>query len=969
MKTFLHEVAEHILQAHEGDLEKIAIVVPTRRAAFFMKLELANATERPIISPEVQAIEDFVENVSTLEVADSVSLLFELFETFKEIDPHIQFDRFMGWASVLLGDLDRIDQYLIKTDYLFDYLSEAKALARWEAELPPGQTLNDSAGTKNYFTLFENIKLVYSSFRERLTRKGKAYRGMAYRHVAENVDELLLNRTPFAKVYFVGFNAFTESEKIIIKKLRKSNKAEVLWDADKYYMSENPDVEAGTSLRDYKRNLEFGPWNWTHDHLLTSEKNVTVYGVPNGTLQTKVAGALYDEMLRNDHPEEPIPTAIVLADENLLLPMLYSLDEGVKDFNITMGLSLRSSMLYTLIDSIFDLQMNVAEFKTREGSSGRIPKFNHKSISKVLNHPFIRHYEYIVLRQPESDELTIIQKTLREINVNNRVFLSTSELAAISEGHDLFKALFTHWKKDDSRQIIQSFYDLIDLLREVYKEYKNALETEYLYLFYTLLKQFEQTIADRPEPLGLYTLRSFLYDLIRNTRIPFSGEPISDLQILGMLETRALDFERIIVLSINEGTLPQAKRQNSLIPFDIAREVGLPTHLHQEAVMSYHFYRLLHRAREVHLLYVSTNDALGGGEKSRFIQQIEYELTDYNPRIRLENKVVEFEQIPAQTLTQEVPKDEAMLASIRTYLTENGLYPTHVNDLIRCSMRFYLGRIVGVRNKEEIEEELGMDKIGTWLHAALEELDQTYFLQGQDPTEEQIKQVLSDKFRELFQGFITDMGLNRIYYQVGEQQILAFLAHQMQGDNRRHIVAAEQALTTELTLEIQGQPVTVQLGGKIDRVERDENNRLFVMDYKTGSVEMNAETRTTIPQRKEKLRTSADLKAGYARQLWFYKYLVYKNLAANEGLTLGEQTYRAADTRVQSGFYSFREPTKVFENQLEITETDDPQTFIAESEALLREIISELLNPDSPFVQTSDVKVCEYCDFRGICAR
>ncbi|WP_373515953.1 PD-(D/E)XK nuclease family protein [Persicitalea sp.] len=966
MKTFLREVAEHILKAHDSNLEKIAIVVPTRRAAFFVKQELANATERPIISPEVQAIEDFVESVSTLEVADSVSLLFELYETFKEIDPNIQFDRFMGWASVLLGDLDRIDQYLIKTDYLFDYLTEAKAVERWEAELPPGQTLGDSAGTKNYFSLFENIKLVYGSFRERLTAKGKAYRGMVYRHVAENVDELLLNRTPFERVYFVGFNAFTESEKIIIKKLRKSNRAEVLWDADQYYMSENPDVEAGSSLRNYKRNLEFGPWNWIHDHLLADEKKVTVYGVPNGTLQTKVAGALYAEMLQNDHPEQPIPTAIVLADENLLLPMLYSLDEGVKDFNITMGLSLRGSMLYTLIDSIFELQMNLAEFKAK---SGKVPKFNHKSISKVLNHPFIRHYEQIVLKSSDSDELTIIQKTLREINVNNRVFLSTSELLEISEDHDLFKTLFTRWNKDDSTQIIQSFYDLIDLLREVYKDYKNALETEYLYLFYTLLKQFEQTIADRPEPLGLYTLRSFLYDLIRNTRIPFSGEPVSDLQILGMLETRALDFERIIILSLNEGTLPQAKRQNSLIPFDIAREVGLPTHLHQEAVMSYHFYRLLQRAKEVHLMYVSTNDALGGGEKSRFIQQIEYELTEYNPRIKLENKMVEFEEMPTKTLAQEVPKDEAMLASIRTYLGEKGLYPTHVNDLIRCSMRFYLSRIVGVRDKEEIEEELGMDKIGTWLHASLEELDQTHFLKGQDPTEDEIKQVLSAKFRELFQGFITDMGLNRIYYQVGEQQILAFLAHQMQSDNRRKIVAAEQKLTTELTLEIHGRPVKVQLGGKIDRVERDEQNKLFVMDYKTGSVEMSAESRSTIPQRKEKLLASADLKAGYARQLWFYKYLVYKNLATPEGLTLGEQNYRVADSRVQSGFYSFREPTKIFENQLEITETDDPQTFIAESEALLREIISELLNPDSPFVQTSDVKVCEYCDFKGICSR
>ncbi|MPR36894.1 PD-(D/E)XK nuclease family protein [Salmonirosea aquatica] len=969
MKTFLREVAEYILSKHPSGLEPVAIVVPTRRAAFFVKQELALATDRPIISPQVEAIEDFVENISTLKVADSVSLLFELFETFKEIDPTIQFDRFMGWASVLLSDLDRIDQYLVKTEYLFDYLSEAKAVERWEANLPEGRTLHDSSGTRHYFSLFENIKQVYQAFRDRLLARDMAYRGMAYRHVAEHVETLLLDQMPHEKVYFVGFNAFTEAEKVIIQKLRKSGKAEVLWDADRYYMSENADVEAGISLRSYQHSVAFGPWQWTHDYLLSSSKKITVYGVPNATLQTKVAGGLYAEMLRDDDPENPIPTAIVLADENLLLPMLYSLDESIEDFNITMGLSLRNSMLYTLIDSIFELQQNVAEFRSKEGKTIKIPKFNHKSVSKVLNHPFIRHYEQIVLRKPDATEPTIIQKVLREINQNNQVFLSTADFMAISDHHPLFKTLFTRWEKDNSNQIIQSFYDLIDLLREVYKEYKNALETEYLYLFYTLLKQFEQTIAHRPEPLGLYTLRAFLYDLIRNTRIPFSGEPVSSLQILGMLETRALDFERVIILSLNEGTLPQAKRQNSLIPFDIAQEAGLPTHLHQEAVMSYHFYRLLQRAKEVHLMYVSTTDALGGGEKSRFIQQLEYELVQYNPAIQLENKMVEFPQMTTETLTQEVPKDAAILENIRTYLTETGLYPTHLNDLVRCSMKFYLSRLVGVQSKEEIEEELGMDKIGTWLHASLEKLDQDYFLLGNDPSEEQIKAVLTTEFQEQFQGYVTEMGLNRIYYQIGEQQILAFLAHQMQGQKRRKIVAAEQKLSTELSLNINERSLMVKLGGKIDRVEKDEANKLFVMDYKTGSVELNQETRSTLQDRKEKLLTSAELKAGYARQLWFYKYLVYKNVANPEGLSLGEETYRLPDSRVQSGFYSFREPTKMFENQLEITDTDDPQAFIEESETLLRQMITDLLNPDLPFTQTRDIKLCEYCDFRGICAR
>lgn len=969
MKTFLAEVAEYILAAHTTDIEKVAIVVPTRRAAFFVKQELALATSQTIISPQVEAIEDFVGSVSTLEIADSVSLLFELYETFKVIDPYVQFDRFMGWAAVLMSDLDRIDQYLIKTDYLFEYLTEAKAIERWQLSMPEGKTLPDTTGAKTYFSLFENIQKVYSLFRERLLTKGKAYRGMAYRHVAENMDSFLEKRIPYSKVYFVGFNAFTESETIIIKKLRKVRRAEVLWDTDRYYMSENSHVEAGESLRKYKSDVTFGSWNWTHDHLLSAEKEITVYGVPNATLQAKLAGALYAEMLKNDSPERPVPTAIVLADENLLLPMLYSIDESVTDFNITMGLSLRNSLLYTLIDSVFELQQNVAEFKNKDGATVKIPKFNHKSISKVLNHPFIRHFEQIALRVEGNEEPTIIQEALREITGNNRVFLSTKDLLEIGNNHELFRILFTRWKKDDSTQVIKAFFDLIDLLRAVYKDYKNALETEYLYLFYTLLKQFEQTIANRPEPLALSTLRSFMFDLIRTTRIPFSGEPVSALQILGMLETRALDFERIIVLSLNEGVLPQAKKQNSLIPFDVSDEVGLPTHRHQEAVMSYHFYRLLQRASEVHLMYVSTNDSPGGGEKSRFIQQVEYELAQFNPAIKVKNMVVEFSEVPTESVSEEVPKDAAMVEKIKSYLATTGLYPTHLNDLIRCSMKFYLGRIVGVKEKEEIEEELGMDKIGTWLHNSLEKIDQKYFLKGVDPTEEQSREILRQEFEEMFLGYVTEMGLNRVYYQIGVQQVLEFLRNQITATQRKTVVAAEKKLGIELTIPINGSPITLKLGGKIDRVEQAVDGTLFVMDYKTGNVELHQEKNTTIEEKKAKLLSDTNLKAGYARQLWLYKYLVYKSMAQPGGLQLGAGNYSLPGTKVQSGFYSFRAPSVSFENKLEITEGNDPAVFIKESEELLKVLIEDLLSIVKSFVKTTDRDICKYCDFKGICGR
>jgi len=970
MPSFLNKVASHILEQNGTSLERISIVVPTRRAAFFVMQELANATTSAVMSPKVQAVDDFVEGICTLEIEDPVHLFFELYETFKEIDPDVQFDRFMGWASVLLSDLDKIDQYLVKTDYLFDYLTEAKAINRWQESLPDGKTLKSSSGSKQYFTLFENIKKVYSKFRERLSANGKAYRGMAYRQLAENVDTLLIQRTDNDKIYFAGFNAFTESEKRIVAALVKVGRAEVLWDTDRYYMSENTGVEAGKSLREYQSQRIFGAWRWTDDNLLTTKKDITVYGVPNATLQTKVAGQLYAAMKAWDNPDEPVPTAIVLADENLLLPMIYSLDEQVTDFNITMGLSLRNSMLYTLIDSVFELQQNVVEFRNKSGRNVRIPKFNHKSISKVLNHPFIRHYEHAVLRPATTGVNTIIQETLWQITDGNRVFLSSEELLELGQGSPLFETLFTHWPKNNSKQVIQTFYNLIDILREVYKEYKNALETEYLYLFYTLLKQFEQTLEDRPEIITLKTLRSFMFELIRQTRIPFSGEPISSLQILGMLETRALDFERIIIISVNEGTIPQAKRQNSLIPFDASQAVGLPTHQHQEAVMSYHFYRLLQRASEIHILYTSTNDAPGGGEKSRFIQQIEFELAQYNPAITIRNKTVSFDKKPATELSEDVPKDAAMLVAIRNYLSGKGLYPTHLNELVRCSMQFYLKHIVGVQEAEDVEEELGMDKIGTWIHVCLERLDQDFFLHENDPNEEEIKTILREEFDRLFKGYITDLGLNKIYYHVGEQQILTFIKHQIAQTPRRKILAAEQPLRTSLKLILQNEETQVNLGGKIDRIELDEDNTLYVMDYKTGSVELTGKQKVSDPVRREEIiRSDPDRKAGYVRQLWLYEYLMYRKMQDEKGLTIGGKTYEFGAYLVRSGFYSFRDPTNLIANPLELTEGLDAEHFIQKSERLLTEILNDLLDPQIPFQKTEDLNVCTYCDFAGICGR
>ncbi len=970
MQTFLNRVAKHLYKKHPKSLGNIGIIVPTRRSAFFLLQELANETVTAILSPDVMAIDDFVENATQLQIEDPVHLMLELYETFREIDSEVTFDKFMGWAAVLMSDLDKMDQYLVDTKFLFDYLSEAKALERWQATLSEGKTISANAGTQQYFSLFQNLKLIYENFRLRLSTKGKAYRGMMYRQLAQSDEIENLIKSKYERFYFVGFNAFTAAEKKIIQYLVKHNKAEVLWDTDAYYMSENDNMEAGKLLREYKDSKSFGEWTWTSNNLMEDAKDITIYGVPNNSLQTKVAGQLYQEMTASDNPENAPITAIVLADENLLVPMLHSLDEGITDLNVTMGLSMRNSLLYTLIDSIFELQQNTITVKGKAGNTIKIPKFGHQAIKKVLNHPFIRHYENIALLS-EDKSPSIIQTTIREIAENNQVFLSSEQLLLLGKDHALFQVLFTHWNKKQPAQVFTSFYKLIDLLRNVYKDYSQSLETEYLYLFYTLLKQFEQTISERPEVITFTTMRQFLYEIIRQTSIPFSGEPISNLQILGMLETRALDFKRLIIISANEGVLPKAKNQSSLIPFDALQAVGLPTYLHQEAVMSYHFYRLIQRASEIHLIYTNTVNSDSSGEKSRFLLQLEHELTEYNPNIRVTNKTVVFENVPVLDQLETIAKDENILLAINKYLSGKGMYPTHLNELVRCSMQFYFKHIVGIQEKREIEEELGMDKIGIWIHESMETIDQQYFMVDKDPTEQQVIDILKEKFETRFTGYITDQGLNRIYYQIGEQQVLVFVNHQINSATRRKILATEQSLRTEIQLVLQGNNTTVNLGGKIDRIESDQENTLYIMDYKTGGIDLSGLSKLNKPEfQDEMIKKNGDLKMGYIRQLWMYQYLIYKKMILENPLILSGMSFDINASNVKSGFYSFRKPKSIITNPLQFTDIEaNPIAFIAKSERLLTDILNDLLNPEIPFSKTDDLKTCEYCDFKAICGR
>jgi PD-(D/E)XK nuclease superfamily len=1002
MQTFLERSAKHIYDQHNhSQLSKVCVVVPSRRATLYFKQALSKFSDVPFLAPEVFAVDDFVLEMTGLRQIDSVSLLFELFDVFKEIDPNVVFEKFITWANTLLNDFDKIDQYLVNAKALFSYMSEAKALERWQMQLGESQRNRNlkTDRTDRYFKLFENIYLVYQNLRKRLREKGLVYRGMAYRDLAENVDTFILEKDRHLKYYFVGFNALSDAEERTIRTLLKRNDngkyfAETLWDTDDYIIK-NKDQKAGDWLRKYKDGddkngitpLYNNEWNWQTDELLTSEKNIQIIGVPNASIQAKVANHVHkvweDEKKAKkalDEPDcEPFTSAsqiaIVLGDENLLVPVMNALDENVKEFNITMGLSLKSSMLYTLIDSLFELQRNLVEFKTEDGGTVKIPKFSHRQIGKVLNHPFLRRWELMKY----DENVNPIRNTLREITERNKAFLSAKELQELSENDPMFAVIFKHWN-NKPKNVTACFYQLIDLLRDVYKENQDAIETEYLYQFYLILQRMDAILEERGEAITMRSFKSFLYEFIKQTKMPFESETDDCLQIMGMLETRTLDFEQVIILSVNEGTLPQGKRQNTLIPFDALTDpqFNLPTHNHADSVMAYHFFRLLQRAKDIVLVHVCPGDTYGAGEKSRFLLQIEHELAKMNKNIKLSYPSVKFiahEDSDVVETKLEIHKTDDILEFIEKDITQRGIFPSQMNQYLDCTLKYYFSKIAKIAEEETVNEKIGVDTFGNWIHKTLENIDQEFVEKGGIIEKEDLEQVLENlpkylkaAFAETNEGLRAEEGMNYVLYQVGETVLKKFLNHQLRNELFPiELLDVEKELKVEVPVTVNGKNIIVKIAGRIDRMDRVNGHQVRVIDYKTGKVEAN-DLKISNEDIADTLLVDKD--KDKFRQLWLYRYMVLKAMVSQRGLTINGTKLKPYENEVSGGIYSFRNiEAGLLQQKVEFDNGETINDFIYESEQQINTFVQNLLNPETTFAKRDDVENCVYCDYRRICGR
>lgn len=966
MNYFLNKSAEYIFKRHKiSELAEITIILPTRRGTISFKKSLAKLSDKPFISPKIISIEDFIFQTTNLTLLEPIDLVFELFNAMKTVDEKVKFDLFMSWAPTLLKDFETIDQYLVDAKQLFEFMTEAKAIERWNVSEIKSKNPNFETSVDKYFELFKKLHVVYEIFNKALKSKLKAYRGSAYRFLAENAEHFLLGDNSSRYYYFLGFNALSISEEKVIKVLIDAKKAEMLWDSDDYYMKNVSQGQiAGKFLREIKKSGRYGTdWNWQENELLNHEKNIKIIGLPNISLQPVVAANFLDNWAKTESQNKS--TVLVLADETLLPTVLSQIPNSITNYNITMGLSLKDSPIFSLIEIIFELQ----RFQKNEYLQNEISKYNTRLVIKLLNHVYIKK----IFKLNDID----LAKSKKEIFDGNQLYMSEADFSKHLKFKIFSDIIFKNWDGSPSiaivqlRQILTMFFEIL--------EDNNVLEINYLSYYFKIFNRVDDLVNNNLKAISISGLKSILFELIKQTKLPFESNTSDGLQIMGMLETRTLDFERIIILSANEGKLPTGKKSQSLIPFDALTANNMPTYGHQDAIMAYHFFRLLQRAKEVVLIYTKPNAVNGNKEKTRFILQIEHELSKLNSNITLEYPEIVLENSKNEKLPSDfqIDKTDEILIKIKDNIKVKGLFATSINEYIRCEMLYYFNRVAKIEEPNEIDEYIGNDIFGLWVHKTLENIDLENLKNGGKITKDSLIEIRSSLRKRLENDFAVnysklnlDSGMNLILLNVAEKVLVGYLTNEIQfSEFPQTIIGVEKTISTQFSMKVNDELLNIKVGGKIDKIDRI-NNKVRIIDYKTGKVESKKilfNKKATLDQNIENMLIKPDWDK--IRQLWLYKYIFLKEQAnGNSPLNVNLES---ENLELATGIYSFRnnkegfmEGPRYFSHEFETVEE-----FIEISEGIIGQFLAKLLDKTSKFIMTTDLKSCEYCVYKGICNR
>lgn len=967
MKTFLQEIAEEVVRDHGKKMDSLTIVFPNRRASLYFRKHLSALLDRPAFSPELLTIEDFISRFSRLQVPDKLQLIHELHKVYHNVlarsdrsgSPPETFDQFYFWGEMLLRDFDEADKYLVNADLLFKDLTHQKEVDQVFDFLTEEQREflrsfwihfdeNDSINKQKFLAVWRQLSSVYAVFKTSLREQGMAYEGMLHREVAENIKQLFKPSDVRGQIIFAGFNALTRAEEAILSFFVEERIATVRWDLDDYYFN-NQRQEAGKFFREYHQHRLLGrtfpqdiPAN------IRSGKDIHLFGASQPLGQAKLlAQQLKDLLAEGIDPEE---TLIVLPDEKLLMPVLHGIAGSVDKLNVTMGFPLSSTPLFNLVELLTELHL------TRKQDS-----FNHRPVVTLLGHPYL-----------VAADAAVAQAKRKEILFHNWVNIPSADLATVVELHSrIFQPI-----------VIQHLSDITTYLRDIIREIGalpavGEFDKEYCFHFVRILKKMEEVFhgdanfsgelkGKSPEAVMKEKLKAFLRlfkMLVRSEKIPFSGEPLKGLQVMGVLETRNLDFKNVFILSLNEGSFPSFSSSGSYIPYNIRKAYGLPSVEHQDAMYAYLFYRSFQRADNVFLFYNSETDDLGQGEMSRYLQQLIYE-----SGLPLQKHILHNEFRPMQSAPVSVQKDERVFNELAAYCTgskqNKTLSPSALNDYIECRLKFYFRYVARIREPREVEEELDARVLGNFLHRVMELFYQNIMRRkGTNKVEKADFDDYETSINALIdQAFISNYRLNPekpVVYEgqrlVVKEIVKRFVDRILKMDREYAPFTLEALERRDLAYSIRvdshGHPVVI-LGGSIDRADR-KGDVVRVIDYKTGKDELKF---SDVPS----LFTRGLNRNKAAFQTFLYTLLYKKNVV------------RYANVKLVPGLMNrvnlFSEDF-VFGLQHASGSLQDATPLLAEFEDHVKKLLSEIYDPSVPFDQTEDRDVCRFCAYSQLCYR
>ena len=953
MESFLKQVAADLYSRTNGRLSRIALVFPNKRAGLFFNEYLAQQSETPIWSPTYISISDLFRSLSTYEVGDSIKLVCELYKVFRT---HTQsketLDDFYFWGELLLSDFDDADKNMVDTPKMFRNLQDLRAMMddytfmdKEQEEAIQQFFLNFSIEKRTllkekFISLWDVLGDIYQSYRNILSSQHIAYEGMMYREVVESLNTDTL---PYDTYVFVGFNVLNKVERTLFQKLKEAGKALFYWDYDEYYMSKKHH-EAGEFI---KRNLTDFPSAlpesaWEKMQSLNSPKEIRYIAAPTENAQARYL----PQWIRENLTEKEKETAVVLCNENLLQPVLHSLPNEVKHINITMGFPLAQTPVFSFLNALLELQ--IQGYHTKNGH------YLYEQVITVLRHPYTRTLT------PAAEKLE------KELTCKNRFYPLPSEL----QQDEYLTHLFT--PINSNLALTEYLSKAIQDIAHIYKKEKQSdafdqLYRESLFKTYTTINRFRTLIEEGDLNVHSETFRRLMVKVLSSTNIPFHGEPAIGMQVMGVLETRNLDFRHLVMLSVNEGQLPKAGADSSFIPYNLRKAFGMTTIEHKIAVYAYYFYRLLQRAEKVTLMYNNSSDGLNRGEWSRFMLQLLIE-SDHN----IIQQTLEAGQSPLRGVLIRIPKTPQVMEQMhRIFNLEQNekafISPSALNNYLDCQLRFYLKYVAKLQAPEEVTAEIDSATFGNIFHKSAEYIYKELTEHNSLIVKEDIEKLLKDPvrienyvdraFKELFFHISLDEKPEYNGTQLINSAVIVRYIKQLLQHDLKHapftFVGSEKYVSERISIHTPSGDFNSRIGGCIDRIDTKDDT-LRIVDYKTGG---KADTVPSVAS----LFIPDKKRSNYIFQTFLYAAIMCRkqNLRVSPALLY---IHRAASENY-SPIICFKET-----RQPEAPVTDFSQ-YEEEFRNELGKLLSEIFNPEIDFTQTEIEEKCAYCDFKALCKK